>query len=109
MSFKVFIAMVLAYWLLAIAAGMLAFIWSFSRRRFWPGLILSVLAVLGSYFGLERIRITSSQTVNGHLQYYIDSRWFFMASLGFGILALAHTLWKRWRTSTTQSPRDRSA
>ena len=103
MSVHVLIAVVLTHWLLTIAACALVFIWSFSRRRFWPCIILSVLAFLSSYYGVTRIRITSSQTVNGHLQYYIDSRWFFMASLVFSILALAYTLWKRWRVSHVAS------
>jgi hypothetical protein len=99
MSVYVFMAVVLAHWLLAVAACVVVLIWSRSRRRFWPCVVLSVLAFLGSYYGVTRIRITSSQTVNGHLRYYIDSRWFFMASLVFSILALAYTLWKRWRAS----------
>jgi len=97
MSVDFFIAVVLTHWLLTVAAGALVFIWSFFRRRFWPCIVLSVLAFLSSYYGVTRIRITSSQTVNGHLRYYIDSRWFFIASLVFSLLALAYTLWKRWR------------
>jgi hypothetical protein len=99
MSFKVFIAAIVMYWLLTIALGVGGVMWSFSLRGFWPVLLLSVLGVLSSYLGLERIRITSSQTVNGHLQYSIDSRWFFMTSLGLSIVALGHALWVRWRTN----------
>jgi len=97
MSVYVFIAVVLTHWLLTVAACVLVCIWSRSRRRFWPCIILSVLAFLSSYYGVTRIRVTSSQTVNGHLQYYIDSRWFFIASLVLSVLALAYTLWKKWR------------
>jgi hypothetical protein len=99
MSVHVFIGIVLTHWLLTIAACAAVFIWSFSCRRFWPCIILSVLASLSSYYGVTRIHIVSSQTVNGHLQYRVDSRWFFMASLVFSILAVAYTLWKRWRVS----------
>ena len=99
MSFNVFIAALVTGWVLTIAAGVLVFVWSFSRRHFWPGLVLAVLAVLGSYFALTHIHITSSQTTNGHLVYSLDSRWFFMASLGLNMLALAHALWLRWQKS----------
>jgi hypothetical protein len=81
MSVHVFIGVVLTHWLLTIAACVLVFVWSVSRRRFWPCIIFSVLAFLSSYYGVTRISIVSSQTVNGHLQYRIDSKWFFTASL----------------------------
>jgi hypothetical protein len=104
MSVHVFIGVVLTHWLLTIAACVLVFFWSVSRRRFWPCIIFAFLAFLSSYYGVTRISIVSSQTVNGHLQYRIDSKWFFTASLMLSLLALAYTLWKRWRAPYVAQP-----
>jgi hypothetical protein len=89
-----------SHWLATVAASVLAFRWSFPsiHRRFWTGGVLSIMAIGSSYWGLTRIHIDWSQTVNGHLQWRFDSGWFFTASLVLGLLALAHSLWKRWKS-----------
>jgi hypothetical protein len=92
--------MLTLHWLASMAAAVLAFGWSFPsmHRPFWTGVVLSLLAIGSSYWGLTRIHIDWSQTVNGHLQWRFDSGWLFTASLVLGVLALAHTLWKSWRS-----------
>jgi len=99
MSFYFLIGIAATLWLITLAAGLLALRWSFlgGDRRFLAGVILSALAIASSYLGVTRLRITGSQTVNGHLRWRIDSKWFFMASLVLGVVALAHTLWKKWK------------
>jgi hypothetical protein len=89
-----------SHWLATIAACVLAFGWSLSsvHRRVWSGVILSILAMASSCWGLTRIHIDWSQTVNGHLQWRFDSGWFFTASLILSVLALAHALWKGWKS-----------
>ena len=93
-------AMFAAHWLATIAACVLAFQCSFPsiQHRFWAGVVLSILAIGSSCWGLTRIHITWSQTVNGQLRWRFDSGWFFTASLVLGVLALVYTLWKRWRS-----------
>jgi hypothetical protein len=100
-SFYTLIGVVAALWLGGIAACLLAFRWSFlaNRRRFWPALALSMLALLISYLGLTRFRISAAQTENGRVTWHFDSRWFFIASLALSALALAYTLWKRFRSA----------
>ena len=101
MTLPVLIGVALTHWLITIAACVLVFVWSATaiQRRFWPCLILSVLAFISSYWGVTHIHIASSQTVNGHLQWRIDSTWFFTASLVASVGALACTLWKKGRVS----------
>ena len=93
-------AMFTLHWLATIVACMLAFGWSFSsiQPRLWVGVVLSITAIGSSYWGLTRIHIIWSQTVNGHLQWRFDFGWFFTAPLVLGVLALAYTLWRRWRS-----------
>jgi len=101
MTFQILIAVAVALWLITVAAGLLALRWGFltAHRRFRGGIILSVLAILCSYLGMTRLRLTSSETVNGHVRWSIDSQWFFMASLVLGAVALALTLWKKLKST----------
>jgi len=100
-SFYTLIGVVAALWLAVIAACAFAIRWSFlaHRRRFWPALILSSLALVIAYLGLTRLGMAASNTVNGRVQWSFNSKWFFIASLVLSLSALACTLWKRWRPS----------
>lgn len=84
-------------WLLSVAAGLLAFRFGISSRAqpLWAALSWCLLALTLSYFGLTRFHATASRSVNGSLQWRIDSRWFFIASLILGAAALTLTLWNR--------------
>jgi hypothetical protein len=97
---NILIEIAAAQWLITIVACVFALYWSCigNPRRFWLGVILTISAIVSSYLGLTRFHITGSQTVNGQLQWRLDSNWFFTASLVLGVLALALTLWKRWRS-----------
>jgi hypothetical protein len=96
MSFQILIGVIATLWLAGVAACVLAFRWSFvaNRRRFWPAVILSILALVIGYLGLTRFRVSASKTVNGVVQWRFDSKWFFIGSLLLGALALVYTLWK---------------
>jgi len=95
------IAMTAAVWLATLAASLLALRWSFApaRRHFGLAVALSIGAVLGSYWGLTRLHLAASETVNGRVQWRIDSNWFFIASLVLAALVLARVLWKEWKAS----------
>lgn len=101
MRFHILIAVAAVHWLITMVACLVVFRWSFSsiRRRFWPAVIVSAATLFSSYWGLTRVRFAWSQTVNGHLQWRIDSRWFFTTSLVLGVSALIYALWRRWRLS----------
>ena len=61
-------------------------------RRFCLSLILSLLALASSSWGLACIRITITQTTNGQFSYQFDSNWLFTVSVILATLALVFTL-----------------
>jgi hypothetical protein len=97
--FEVTMAMFAAHWIATMAACALVIAWSFSssHRWFWFGMILSLLALASSSWGLACIRITTTRMTNGKFQTQFDSNWFFTTSLVLALLASAFTLWQRWR------------
>src|SRR5262245_11708091 len=97
MSIQVLIGIILVYWLITLAASVLAFRWSFTsiQRRFWLCVGLSVASIIGSCWALTRLHLAWSQTVNGERQWLVDSNWFFTLTLVLGALALVSTLWQR--------------
>src|SRR5262245_44860843 len=99
--FPVVIVVVAMLWLSLITACLFVFRWSCASisRHFWRAAIVSVLAIAISYWGLIHVSVTWSETLNGQTRWRIDSRWFFMASLGLAISALVFTLIKRWSSS----------
>jgi hypothetical protein len=107
--FPLTLAMFIAHWLATVAACALVFRWSYSsiQRRFWCSVILSLVAMASSYWGLTCIHITSTQTVNGHFRCLFDSRWLFTTSLILATFTLAFTLWKRWRLRDVWSNKSR--
>jgi hypothetical protein len=96
---QVTFAMFWTHWFVTVGACVPAILWSTSstRRRFWPGLALSLFAIMSSYWGLTCIRIISTQETNGRVRCTFDSRWFFTASVVLGSLAFAFVLLNRWR------------
>src|SRR5215510_4115559 len=102
MSLQVLIGVGLVFWLILLAAGLLAVGWSFSsiHKRFWLCVALSIAATLGSWWALRHYHLAWSQSVNGQRQWLVDSSWFFTTTLVLGGLALACTLWQRRKSST---------
>ena len=93
------IAIVSDFWIAGVAANFLSFRWSFRRTpdRFWASIGLSLFALLISYLGMTRVRLSFSRTVNDS-HWGIDSKWFFVALLLLSVLSLAFAIWNRTRT-----------
>jgi hypothetical protein len=91
-------------WLLSLAAVVLALRWGVLTKpqRFWPSLIATLLALAIGYAGLTHFHATASKTVNGSLQWRVDSNWFFIASLVLGAVSLFLVLWQ-WKQANEQS------
>lgn len=99
MSISSFIACGAALWLFSCGAALTAILWSrlSGRRRSWAALVFSCLALVSSYLGLSRYHFEASKTVNGHVQWSINSKWFFLAAFVLAVFSLALTLWNRWK------------
>ena len=102
MTFSTLVALVAAVWLLSCGASALALYWNvFARaQRRGAALASSCVALLIAYGGLSRFRLSASKTVNGHVEWSVDSRWIFIAALVFAAAALALSVWKWWRSSS---------
>ena len=102
MTYQIFIGVIVAVWLTGIAAALCAFGWGFlaKRRRFWLAVILSVVALVISYLGLTHFSFVYSRTVNG-VTSSLNSKWFFIASLLLGALALICAILKKWKSPET--------
>jgi hypothetical protein len=98
MTFSTLVALACVVWLLSCGASLLALYWNSRRRSQRPlaAFILSCAALLIGYCGLSRIQLNASKTVNGHLVWSINSRWFFTAALVLGAASLAWSLWN-WK------------
>jgi hypothetical protein len=94
MSFGTLIAVGLAAWILSLTAGLLAWRWGWRRpvRRIWLALGMALFAILIGWLGFTRLRLSYSRTTNGQ-GWTIDSKWFFLASLILGVVALLVLLW----------------
>lgn len=99
MTFQILIGTFAALWVASVVACALAFRWSrrSAPRRFWAAVVLSAAAVFIGYYGLTHFKFAASKTVNGHTQWSINSKWFFIATLILATLTLAYTVWKQWR------------
>jgi uncharacterized membrane protein len=91
MTFQFLIAIAAAAWLASLAACAIA---AFAKRL-WLSLILCLTALAIGYLGLTRVHLSGSKTIDGHVQWSLDSRWFFIATLILAALTLIYTLWKR--------------
>jgi hypothetical protein len=95
-AFYMLCAVVAVAWLLGLTVGFVALGWSVAiRKRLWPVLVLSILALAIGWLGLMFFHVRYSKTVNGS-GWTIDSKWFFLAPLLLGAVSLLLTLWK-WR------------
>ena len=101
LPFPVAVAVVAGLWLFLMAACLIVFRWSSTSagRHFWRAAIVAVLAMAISYWAIGHVSVTWSETINGQVRWRIDSRWFFMLSLGLAVSALVFTLIKRWSSS----------
>ncbi len=61
--------------------------------RFWASVVLALVALGIGSMGMQT-HITYSRTVNGH-GWSLDSRWFFLAPLVLGAVALVLAIWRR--------------
>ena len=102
MTFSGLIAVALAVWLLSCGASVMAVYWNAMAavQRLRAAFISSCVALLIASFGLSRIQLNASKTVDGHLVWSINSRWFFIGALVLGGAAFALTLWN-WRRART--------
>lgn len=103
MTFYGLIALASAVWLLSCAASALALYWNVAApvQRLRAAFISSCLALLIGYLALGRIQLNASKTVNGHVQWSINSRWFFIGALVLGGASLVLTL-RNWRRASSR-------
>jgi len=103
MTLGALIALAAAVWLLSCAASVLARYWNIvaPAPRLRAAFISSGLALLLGYWGLGWIQLHASKTVNGRVEWSINSRWFFIGALVLGAASLALTLWN-WRKASSR-------
>ena len=82
-----------ALWAASIAAAMISLLWcrhgaSYPQRS----LVFSVVSTAIAVFGLARIHLSASKTVNDKVEWAINSKWFFLVALALGCVALAMAL-----------------
>jgi protein-S-isoprenylcysteine O-methyltransferase Ste14 len=85
---------------MACGASMLAMYWNIraASKRFGASLALSCITLLVGYLGLSRVQFHASSTVNGQLQWSVNSQWFFIGALVLGTASLGLTVWTWWRS-----------
>jgi hypothetical protein len=98
MTFSTLIAVAAVFCLLSCSLSLLAIYWSIraGSQRGRAALICSGVALLVGYWGLKRIHLSASKTVNGHLVWSLNSHWFFIAALVLGAVSLAFGVYN-WR------------
>jgi hypothetical protein len=101
-SMSILIAGIAALWLLSCGASALALYLGGRAQRYRAAVVSSCVALLTAYGGLTRARFSASETVNGRVQWSVDSRWFFIAALALAAAALALSLWK-WRQAAERA------
>ena len=93
-SFNLLVAIVAGLWLLSLAAGLFA-VWFgclASPRRFKRALGLSVGGLAIAFAGLNWFHFSFTKSTNGS-SFTMDSKWFFMGTLGLALVALALAFW----------------
>jgi hypothetical protein len=105
MTISIFYGIAAAIWLFSCGASLLALRWSITagRRKFAPALIASCLGLATGYIGMSKVRLSASQTTNGHVDWSFNSKWFFLAALILGAVSLAMTLWRSRKQSEQPS------
>jgi hypothetical protein len=86
---------------LSCGASLLALYWNLKARsqRLRAAFISSCLALLLGYWGVSRIQLHASKTVNGQVEWSINSRWFFLVAVVLGAASVALTL-RNWRKAS---------
>jgi hypothetical protein len=107
MSFTALCAVTATIWLLSCATALMAIRWSLvpQGRRSRAALISSCLTLVIGYLGMSKFHLTASHETNGHLDWSINSKWFFLASFLMGAVSLFLTLWNWRKASKPPSPR----
>jgi protein-S-isoprenylcysteine O-methyltransferase Ste14 len=110
MTFNMLVALVSAVCLFSCGASLLGLYWSIVARaqRHRAAMVSCCVAPLIAYLGLSRLHLRASKTVNGRLEWSLDSGWFFIGALVLGGAALVLTLWKWRQARQVASPADRS-
>ena len=95
MTFSSLIVLASLVWLSSCGASLLALNWNSmaALQRLTAAFVSSCVALLLGYLGLSRIQLNASKTVNGHLEWSLNSRWFFITALVFGGASMALTVW----------------
>ena len=98
MTFKILVALASVVWLLSCGASLLALYWNLmaGSQRLRAAFISSCAALLIGYLGMSWIRLNASKTVNGHVEWSVNSHWFFLGALVLAATSVALTLWN-WR------------
>ena len=101
----ILIGIICAVWLASCSASLISIYWNLSAgiERRWPARISCGVALLLAYLGLTRIQFHASRTVNGHVEWSFNSKWFFLVSLALAVVSLALTLWNLSKASSTSS------
>lgn len=104
MTLSLLVAVALGVFLLSCGASGFAIWWSVKSRpgRYKAALVSALLALATGYFGVAHVNLHASRSVNGHVEWSLNSHWFFVAALILGGIALVLTLWK-WRQANLPS------
>jgi hypothetical protein len=102
MTFGILIVFASAVLLLSCGASLLALYWNVKSgpQRGRAAFILSCVGLLFGYLGLSYIRLSASKTINGHLEWSVNSRWFFLAALFLAVASLVLSAWN-WRKASS--------
>jgi hypothetical protein len=101
MTLSLLIAAALGVFLVSCSASVLAIWWTLIPQpgRYKAALVSSVLALAVGYFGAAHVNLHASRSVNGHVEWSLNSHWFFVTALILGGIALVLTLWKWWQAN----------
>ena len=93
------------FWITAMASSAMVIAGNFvsGARRFRLWLVVSLMAIAAAYVA-SIIHVTYTNTVNGQVTGRFDSHWFSNVSFPLAVLALALTLWKKWKAPLTSVP-----
>lgn len=93
--FLIFAGVAAAFLLASVVCAALAIRFGLrpAPNRFWASVVLALVALGIGSLGM-RTHITYSRTVNGH-GWTLDSKWFFLAPLILGAVALVLAIWRR--------------
>ena|SRR5437899_410543 len=103
MTFRGLIALACAVWMLSCSASLIAMYMCMraASKRWWAAILSCGVALATAYCGLTRIQLHASKTVNDHVVWSLDSRWFFIAALVLAFTSLALTLWNRGKAGSS--------